>query len=159
MRGTFLIIVAIAIFPVAEPASAQDEADTEAVVRVVADTVRAFFDAIANYDYQRLRDMTSDGYVLIENGPVWTLDSLTAMMQHFEPQGATITYDFLNMDANVRGSVAWVVYENNGVMSVGSQQQDFNWTESAVLTREPDGWKIALLHSTLNEPHSNEHRD
>lgn len=129
---------------------------------------RIDFRRTADETYGMLREFTgptrnclvtihaSEGYVLIENGPVWTLDSLTAMMQHFEPQGATITYDILNMDANVRGSVAWVVYENNGVMSVGSQQQDFNWTESAVLTREPDGWKIALLHSTLNEPQSNE---
>lgn len=40
-------------------------------------TLKTFFSAISDFDYQKMRDLTSDDFTLIENGPVSTLDDLT----------------------------------------------------------------------------------
>lgn len=41
-------------------------------------------------------------------------------------------------------------------MTMGDQQQHFDWTESAVFRKEDDGWKIVRHHTTLNEPDSSD---
>ena len=119
--------------------------------QAVKDTLRAFFGAISAYDYQKLRNVTAENYVLIENGPKWPLDSLTALMRKNEKRQAKFTYEFSDMEATVEGSTAWMTYKNNGVMTMGDQKRHFDWTESAVFRRGDEGWKIVLLHSTLNE--------
>ncbi|HKL19866.1 MAG TPA: hypothetical protein VJ905_12905, partial [Halalkalibaculum sp.] len=56
----------------------------------------------------------------------------------------------------VKGTTAWMVYKNSGIMNRGDQQRHFDWSESAVFIKENDQWKIELLHSTMNEPDSTE---
>lgn len=136
-------------------AEEQITVDKQAEIQKVEKTLLDFFDAIADYDYQRMRNITADNYVLIENGPLWTVDSLITMMKQFEEQ-ATISYKFSDMETTVQGQTAWMTYKNNGVMNFGDRQQHFDWTESAVFSKQDNEWKMVLLHSTMNEPDSSQ---
>lgn len=129
---------------------------SQRAAQAVEDTLRAFFDGISTYDYQRLENLTTADYTLIENGPVWALDSLTVRLRQLEEKGATIDYEFSDMETTVAGPTAWMTYKNHGVMSMGEQQQELNWSESAVFRKGDEGWKIVLLHSTqvgTDSPH------
>lgn len=122
--------------------AAQSEEEVEAVLT-------SFFEAISDYDYQTLRELTSDDYTLIENGPVWTLDSLITVMQ--ENQGRiTFSYELRELETTVEGQTAWMTYKNNGLMTMPDGERNFDWTESAVFHKQGNEWKMVLLHSTMN---------
>lgn len=125
--------------------------DTQAEVQEVEATLKEFFGAISNYDYQTMRDITAEDYTLIENGPVWPVDSLINLMQQFEDQ-ATFSYKFSNMETTVENDMAWMTYKNNGLMKMPDGERHFDWTESAVFRKDGEEWKMVLLHSTMNEP-------
>lgn len=119
-------------------------------ITAVEDTLRAFFEAISDNDYQRLRNITANDYTLIENGPIWTVDSLINVVKSYEGK-ATMTYEFSDMQTTVKGSTAWMTYINDGMMDMGDQQRLFNWTESAVFRKQGENWNMVLLHSSMNE--------
>lgn len=119
----------------------------------VEETLKSFFNHISNYNYEGIRAVTSDDFILIENGPVWNTEKFISFIKQFEAD-ATFSYEFSDMQTTVEGTTAWMVYKNNGIMNRGDQQRHFDWTESAVFNKENDQWKIELLHSTMNEPDS-----
>lgn len=119
----------------------------------VEETLKSFFNHISNYNYEGIRAVTSDDFILIENGPIWNTEKFISFIKQFEAD-ATFSYEFSDMQTTVAGSTAWMVYKNNGTMDRGNQQRHFDWTESAVFTKESDQWEIKLLHSTMNEPDS-----
>lgn len=123
-------------------AGVQSEEEVEAVLT-------SFFEAISDYDYQTLRDLTADDYTLIENGPIWTLDSLITFMQQNENRIA-FSYKLTKMETTVEGQTAWMTYKNNGLMTMPDKERNFDWTESAVFHKKGDEWKMVLLHSTMN---------
>ena len=47
------------------------------------------------------------------------------------------------------GSTAWVIYRVDGVLKSTRESFPFHRIETAVLVRKDDGWKVALLTSTL----------
>jgi len=121
----------------------------------VEETLKSFFDHISNYNYEGIRSITSDDFILIENGPIWDTEKFISFIKRFEGD-ATFSYQFSDMQTTVKGTMAWMVYKNSGIMNRGDQQRHFDWSESAVFTKENDQWKIELLHSTMNEPDSTE---
>lgn len=120
----------------------------------VEETLKTFFNSISNYNYEGIREVTSDDFILIENGPVWNTEKFINFIKQFESD-ATFSYEFSFIQTSVEGSTAWMVYKNNGIMNMDDQQRHFDWTESAVFSKENDQWKIKLLHSTMNEQDSN----
>lgn len=151
----FFIIIIVLLIGCQPTQDEQITVDEHAEKQKVEETLLNFFDAIAAYDYQRMRDITSENYVLIENGPIWTVDSLITMMKQFQGK-ATISYEFSDMETTVQGPTAWMSYKNNGTMNFGDRQQYFDWTESAVFSKQDDEWEMVLLHSTMNEPDSSQ---
>lgn len=148
---TILISTIIGITTIQAQSALNSNTETEAVEA----TLKSFFSALSDFDYQEMRDLTSDDFTLIENGPVWSLDDLIASAKQGEENGASLSYEFADIATTVNGSTAWMTYKNHGVMAMGDEKTEFNWTESAVLQKMENGWKIVLLHSTMNEPESN----
>lgn len=128
----------------------EGDAASKEEIAAVEDTLRSFFEAISTNDYQRLRHITADDYTLIENGPVWTVDSLINVVKSYEGK-ASMSYEFSNIQTTVKGSTAWMTYINDGMMDMGDQQRLFNWTESAVFRKQDENWNMVLLHSTMNK--------
>lgn len=124
--------------------------DPQAEAEEVEATLMEFFDAISSYDYQTLRDIAAEDYVLIENGPIWTIDSLITVVKQFEDQ-TTISYEFSDMETTVEGRIAWMIYKNSGLMKMPDGERHYDWTESAVFRKQGNEWKMVLLHSTVND--------
>lgn len=128
-----------------------EDTDRQADVKNVETTLHSFYESIESFDYQSLRSITSDDYTLIEDGPVWTVDSLVNRMEQLEGE-AELSYELSDIETTVEGGTAWMKYQNNGVITRGGHEEHFNWTESAVFRKSEEGWKMTLLHSTRNEP-------
>lgn len=152
------LLLTVLVFTIiaATTIQAQDTIASNLETKAVETTLKSFFDALANFDYQEMRDLTSADFTLIENGPVWSLDDLIARAKQGEKNGASLSYEFSNMKTTVKGSSAWMTYSNNGVMTMGEKETEYHWTECAVFQKMKDGWRIVLLHSTMNEPESDD---
>ena len=146
MKYTYLTFVLFLVLVGCQPAR-DVAADKIAIERVMQD----FFAAITKYDYESLRYQCSADFVLIEHGLWWNADSLTNVIKGFEGK-ATITYTFDDINSSVEGSFGWMTYKNNGLMTMGDQQTNYEWSESAVFKKQNGDWKMVLLHSTLVSP-------
>jgi hypothetical protein len=89
--------------------------------------------------------------VIVEDGPVLSLDAFLDAIRKLKAKEATIAYDLSDIEGTVEGATAWGTYTNRGVAETGSRRQRIRWTESVVLRKEAGAWKIAMLHSTVRE--------
>ncbi len=113
----------------------------------VEQALHRFFNAIANYDYQGLRNACTADYQLIEDGSLWTVDTLIEAIKPMEGK-VKIIYAFENINARIEGSIAWLTYKNKAVLTSKDGEENLEWAESAVFQKENNVWKMALLHST-----------
>lgn len=110
--------------------------------------LRTFFTALADYNYQTIREQTVPDFRLIENGLFWNADSLIESMRGYETT-AKLDYKLDISETVVQGAVAWINYKNQGSVLAEGKEQRVYWVETAILKKEATGWKMALLHSTL----------
>ncbi|MBI4548774.1 MAG: nuclear transport factor 2 family protein [Ignavibacteriae bacterium] len=120
------------------------EKETEAIKQ----TLFSFFDAISNFDYAALQSSCTSEYVLIEDGATWNIDSLIHIMKGLQESKLRITYSFHNIDVRIEGNIAWMTYENVGILSAETGADTLRWVESALFRKEQSTWRMALLHST-----------
>lgn len=116
--------------------------------KVVVDS----FQAIADLDLPKLRSYCQTDFVLLEDGQVWTIDTLENRLKPNLGTGMkrVNTIDFINV--KVKGPVAWVSYRNTADIVRDGKQRQVRWLESAVLEKTKGEWKLALLHSTVLKP-------
>jgi ketosteroid isomerase-like protein len=151
---TVVFLVSLLLVPglarAQEPPTSVEEA-ARAERRAATDTLRAFFEAISAFNYQKVRDLTTEDVVIVEDGPVLPLDAFLDAIRKLEKKEATITYELSDIEMTVEGAIAWGTYTNRGVAEMGPRRQRIRWTESVVLRKEAGAWKIAMLHSTVGE--------
>lgn len=144
----FLLAFSVAC---AGPNSTQAQS-AEPETQAVKNTIRSFFDALSAFDFQRVRDLAAEDFTAIEDGTVLTLEEFIGAGQKLEAKEVTLTYrEFSEVEVTVEGTVAWVRHKNSGVMEAGDRRREIDWTESFVLRKEAGGWKVAMLHSTVDQ--------
>ena len=148
MKNVSVITLLLALLAIMACSKKVDiEAEKQNVEKVVYD----FFDALAAFNYQGLRDLCTDDFILLEwDGQVMSIEEFIKFIEPFEE--ATLTYEFEDIKTNVEGSVAWISLRNKAVMTMGEQVTNYEWVESAVLKKQDGLWKLALYHSTLAKP-------
>lgn len=156
MHAKFSLLCVLLVFSVALAGprftQAQPAESAQAETQAVKDTIRSFFDALSAFDFQSVRDLATEDFTAIENGTVLTLEEFIGAGQKLEAKGASLTYDeFSDVEVTVEGTAAWVIHKNRGVMEAGDRRQEIDWTESFVLRKEAGGWKVAMLHSTVDQ--------
>ena len=122
----------------------------EAIQQLVID---AFDEVWSALDTNSLARLHTDDFLLLENGEVWTNDSIinyqrSAMVGMIE-QGyqRTNRMEFLTTEAN--DDLAWTTYHNYGTWTVGQDTTgQAHWLESAIAIKTTEGWKLKMLHST-----------
>lgn len=126
------------------PLYGQTTADEERVKKVIIEA----FQALADMDMSKFRSYCQADFVLLENGEVWTVDTLEARVKPYLGSGMkrVNTLDFRKF--TVKGSTAWVTYHNQADIDMKGQKMTLKWLESAVLEKNQGKWKLALLHST-----------
>jgi ketosteroid isomerase-like protein len=143
--------IALLLFPAILLLGCQQRVDGSAEKPKVEQALHRFFNAIANYDYQGLRNSCTADYQLIEDGSLWTVDTLIEALRPMEGN-VKIVYSFENMNAIIEGGIAWLTYKNKAVLTSKEGEENLEWAESAVFRKENDDWKMALLHSTRLKP-------
>jgi ketosteroid isomerase-like protein len=124
--------------------------DVEAEKQNVEEVIRNFYDAASTHNYQGIRDLCTDDYILFESGQVMNVEDFINFITPFE--GATMTYNLEDVKTNVEDSVAWIRLRSKAKSAMGEQVMNFEWLESAVLKKQEGIWKIAFYHSTTVEP-------
>ena len=146
MTRYFLIF--ILIFRFAGQSEAQPTAGT--YPSEVGQPITGFFDALAALDIEKARSFCAPNIILLENGKVWTMDSLALRMQAMKAKSADFNrinkIDFI--DTKISGDIAWVSYYNQATIRLTTKTAKVKWLESVVLKKVQGKWEICLLHST-----------
>ena len=122
---------------------------------MVNQTITKFFDAIAALDTKMMKQYTTKDFLLLEDGAVWNMDTLTNKLSPLKTISFSRTNHLDFIQTEVKGTTAWVAYNNTADMTVNGQKRNVRWLESAVLLKEGKEWKVQLLHSTTLKPKSN----
>jgi hypothetical protein len=130
--------------------SVQEQRDIEAVQELVADY---FEDIWSGLDSTRLDRYHTSDYILLENGVVWTEDSIRHFIRREQKQVAARQYQRLSRFAFIQSvhnqHSVWVAYDNYGTwVKDGDTLFNAHWLESAVAVQEDEQWKFQQLHST-----------
>lgn len=152
MKSFYLSILILALLTACQTKQNQERSlNNPAEKQQVEEKLVEFFDAFDSYDYQQLRDLTTENYSLIENGPIWSMDTTFSKLKQYEERGIKMVHKLSEIQTTVDGSTAWVIYKNSGVFTGGKSKRHMEWIESAVFTKRENKWKMAMLHSTVLE--------
>jgi hypothetical protein len=106
----------------------------------------AYFDGIKNKDFKKMKESTTNDFVIYEMGSVWNNDSVFKQMKAF-PYRVEYTMDSFNI--NVDQTSAHMTYFNHGAFVFDDTvKRDFDWIESAAFRKNEQGWKMYFLHIT-----------
>lgn len=140
MRKLFIAALFLLCF---NTVSAQDK-QAELVNQVII----KFFDGLSEPSEQKLKETTTKDFVLLEDGEVWNLDSLTRYFEGIRKAKTVRVNEFKFIKNQAQGNTAWVSYHNKATFTTNDKARSIEWLESAVLVKEGKEWKISLLHST-----------
>ena len=114
-------------------------------------TIENFFDGLSQLSESKMKDYITTDFVLLENGAVWTIDTLFLKIRPLKNLNFKRVNSFSFISSQQKGDVAWVSYDNSAHYTMNDRQQTRKWLESAVLVKQAGKWKIQLLHSTKKE--------
>jgi len=118
--------------------------------QLVQKVIIDMFQALSDRDTDKLKSNCTPDIVVLENGIVWNLDTLT---QKNNQNKAITDFNRINtidfIDTKVRNNMAWTTYNNQAEVTKNGQHSLIKWIETAVLIKEGKIWKIEVLHSTL----------
>jgi hypothetical protein len=114
----------------------------------IENSVIEFFEGLSNGDMERLKKYSTGNIKLIENGQVWTMDTLAKFtsVKRAEDYRRVNTLKFI--ETEIKGNIAWTSYYNRADITSNGRSVVRKWMESIVLIKEDDEWKVRLLHST-----------
>lgn len=119
---------------------------------LVNQTVIKLFDGIAALDMGSIRQNTTKDFLLLEDGELWNLDTVTIKLSQFKGVNFSRKNSLHFIKSEIKGNTAWVAYNNTADMTINGQQMTIRWLESAVLIKEGKTWKVKMLHSTTLKP-------
>ena len=105
--------------------------------------LRAYFDALVARDREAARSLTTDDFVLIENGYPMDLERLTETWDPSKPGLAD--YRFEDLQVEVVDSIAYFRY---GLSWLEAGEQIASLIETGIARRRGDLWQFAQFHST-----------
>ena len=111
--------------------------------------VKDLFAAMSNVDHSRMKQVVTNDFILLENGEVWTIDDLAAVVG---PSDYKRTNYFKMINIQSHDNIAWINYWNKANFSNGENSQDVVWLESVVIVQKEAVWLISQMHSTKLEP-------
>jgi len=122
----------------------QNTADETKIKQVI----QGFFQAFSDEDIPKLRSYCQADFTLLENGEIWSLDTLEAKLKPNFGKGMRRINTINFSRIQVKGATAWVAYSNQADIAMRDRKVTINWLESAVLEKSKGRWKLNMLHST-----------
>ena len=134
----------------AEEVAEEPVVDVAAEKQNVEEALRNFYDAASTHNFQGIRDVCTNDFIIFESGQVMNVEDFINFLAPFE--GATMTYNLEDIKINVEDSVAWLTLRSKAEVTMGEQVMNYEWLESAVLEKQEGIWKFVFYHSTTVEP-------
>ncbi len=109
-----------------------------------------YFDAIKARDFQKMKDLSTEDFVLFEDGMVFNNDSLINLISTMP--NAVVDYKFENFIINVDQNTGNMRYYNQGDFKItATLHLTPRWLESATFKKIDNDWKLEFLHSTVRK--------
>lgn len=110
----------------------------------------SYFDGIENRDFDKMKDVTTNDFVLFEDGKIWNNDSIINMLKAMPPFDATYKID--NFDINIDNENGNMFYFNHLDATLNDTTKlVYDWIESATFKKIDGEWKMNFLHSTVRK--------
>jgi len=155
-KPKFIFMLFIGLFTFCQ-ASAQKINPAEA--RQAQQLIQDCFDNIwSACDTSAISTFHTKNYLLLENGIVWTNDSVRQFQIKEKKETLKGKYVRKNklefIKSEKRGKSIWLAYHNYATWIKGEEVVGkAHWLESAIVIRSGKAWKIELLHSTPVRDH------
>ena len=114
----------------------------------VQQVITRFFDALSIANIPQMKAEVSDGFILLENGEIWTIDTLANKISRPKPEGYLRQNSFDFIETKIEKNRAWVYYKNKAEITSKTRNATVKWLESAILRKEKGRWRMELMHST-----------
>lgn len=139
----FLVLVGLLFSACQQSAKTDDPENLKTVLT-------EYFNGIKTKDFQKMKDLTTNDFVLFEDGKVFNNDSLFKMINSFPKY--TVEYTFDNMKINIDNKIGNMKYFNRGdFVMMDTMHMTYNWLESATFKKVDNTWKLEFLHSTVRK--------
>jgi len=114
----------------------------------VQQVITRFFDALSVTNIPQMKAEVSDDFILLENGEIWTIDTLANKISRPKPEGYLRQNSFDFIETKVEKNRAFVYYKNKAEITSKTRNATVKWLESAILRKEKGRWRIEFMHST-----------
>lgn len=141
IKSTLLLLLALRLLPGCQQTKPIDDP------QILKTVLRNYFDGIKNRDIKKLNEVTTNDFVLFEDGKVWSNDSLINSLSSLTSFKGDWKFD--NMKVNVDNSSGDIIYYDHGDFILNDTiKMSLNWIESATFRKIDGKWKMNFLHST-----------
>ena len=114
----------------------------------VQQVITRFFDALSVANIPLMKAEVAEGFILLENGEIWTIDTLANKISRPKPEGYLRQNSFDFITTKIEKNRAWVYYKNKAEITSKTRNATIKWLESAILRKEKGRWQMELMHST-----------
>jgi hypothetical protein len=114
----------------------------------VRDARDSFYAAVSRFDQAAVRSAVTPGYISVDRGRFFPVDSLISDMTLLEAESLSVQFAFVDSTTQVDPPLGWIIYHSRRVLT-GARYSDTTYaTESAMFRREGNGWRLVVLHRT-----------
>ena len=114
----------------------------------VQQVITRFFDALSVANIPLMKAEVFDDFMLLENGEIWTIDTLANKISRPKPEGYLRQNSFDFLSTKIDKNRAYVFYKNKAEISSKTRNATIKWLESAILRKEKGRWRMEFMHST-----------
>jgi len=114
----------------------------------VQQVITRFFNALSVTNIPQMKAEVSDDFILLENGEIWTIDTLANKISRPKPEGYLRQNSFDFIETKIEKNRAYVYYKNKAEISSKTRNATIKWLESAILRKEKGRWRMEFMHST-----------
>jgi len=114
----------------------------------VQQVITRFFDALSVTNIPQMKAEVSGDFILLENGEIWTIDTLANKISRPKPEGYLRQNSFDFLTTKIEKNRAYVYYKNKAEISSKTRNATIKWLESAILRKEKGRWRMEFMHST-----------
>ena len=123
--------------------SSIDKRENEKMVKKM---LNDFITAVQDKDFAELEKLTTDDFVIYENGLVWDFEEFSRKLEEYD--SVTIKYDLTDLNLLVDAQTAHAQFHNVGTFNHPDTTIVLKFIESAAFVKENDNWQIKFYHST-----------
>jgi len=109
--------------------------------------IKEYFDGVAAKDFEKLQSMTTEDFVIYEDGKVWNNDSVFRNIQYHQPFSVKFALSDFRIFVDAHSAYADYRSHPDFVLSE-TVKFHLDFLETMIFRKTAAGWKISILHIT-----------